>query len=190
MQQTGMRQVSNPSELLLSQSGEVLSGSTVAATIEGIRPILIETQALVTKSVYGTPQRSATGFDLRRLSMLLAVLEKRCNLPFGMNDIFLNMAGGIKVSDPSIDLAIVAALISSLHDIEVSSKICFVGEIGLSGEIRAVSRIDQRIQEADRLGFDEIYLSSFNLKSLDESKYNIQLIGISSINDLLENLFS
>ncbi len=190
MQQNGMRQVSNPSELLLSQDEDSLSGSTVAATLEGVRPILIETQALVTKSVFGTPQRSATGFDLRRLSMLLAVLEKRCSLPFGMNDVFLNIAGGIKVSDPSIDLAIVSSLISSLQDIEVDNKICFAGEVGLSGEIRAVSRIDQRIQEADRLGFEEMYLSKFNLKSINESKYNIKLTGIASINDLLYELFS
>ena len=147
MQSDGLRQVSNPSELLLSQKDEDLSGSAICSTIEGQRPILIETQALVSRAVYGTPQRSATGFDLRRLSMLLAVLEKRCGFPFAMNDVFLNIAGGIRVDDPAIDLAIVSALISSLEDVSVPHDICFAGEVGLSGEIRTVNRIEQRIQE-------------------------------------------
>ena len=190
MQVNGLREVSNPSELLLSQSEEQLSGSAVSATIEGLRPILIETQALVTPAIYGTPQRSATGFDLRRLSMLLAVLEKRCGLPFGQNDVFLNIAGGIKVSDPSIDLAIICALISSLEDIPISKKICFAGEVGLSGEIRAVSRIDQRIQEADRLGFEQIFISKYNTKGLNEDNYKLDIQSVVKIEDILELVFS
>jgi DNA repair protein RadA/Sms len=189
MQSNGLREVSNPSELLLSQKDEELSGCTVSATIEGLRPMLIETQALVSKAVYGTPQRSATGFDLRRLSMLLAVLEKRCGFMFGQNDVFLNIAGGLRVVDPAIDLAIVAALISSLEDVVVPNSICFAGEIGLSGEIRAVTRIEQRIQEADRLGFQEMYLSKYNLKGLDTSRYNIRIRSISRVETLYESLF-
>lgn len=189
MEAGGMREVDNPSELLISQHKEKLSGSSIAASIEGLRPIMIETQALVTTSVYGTPQRSATGFDLRRLSMLLAVLEKRCGLAYGMTDVFLNIAGGIKVSDPAIDLSIVAALISSLHDIPVEKSICFAGEIGLSGEVRAVSRIDQRIQEAARLGFETIYISKYN-KGISSQDYSIEVRTISRIDDLLSELFS
>ena len=190
MQVNGLREVSNPSELLLSQNEEQLSGSAVSATIEGQRPMLIETQALVTPAIYGTPQRSATGFDLRRLSMLLAVLEKRCGLPFGQNDVFLNIAGGIKVSDPSIDLAIISALISSLEDIYIDKKICFAGEVGLSGEIRAVSRIEQRIQEADRLGFEQIFISKYNNKGLNASNYKLEIKTVVKIEDILESVFS
>lgn len=189
MQAGGLRQVSNPSELLLSQHGENLSGSAVAATQEGMRPMLIETQALVTKAVYGTPQRSATGFDLRRLGMLLAVLEKRGGLPFGMRDVFLNIAGGIRVDDPGIDLAIVAALLSSLEDVALPRKSCFVGEVGLSGEIRAVNRIDQRIQEADRLGFETMYLSRYNLKGLDAQRFGIKLETFGRLEELYAALF-
>lgn len=190
MKANGLNPVSNPSELLLSQSQEMLSGSAVGATLEGLRPMLIETQALVSTSVYGTPQRSATGFDLRRMSMLLAVLEKRCGLAFGQNDVFLNIAGGIKVIDPSIDLAIVSALISSLENIPISRKICFAGEVGLSGEIRSVSRIDQRIQEADRLGFEQIFLSRNNIKGLDLKKFGIEVKPLSKIEDLLREVFA
>lgn len=190
MKASGMKPVDNPSELLLSQSEELLSGSAVAATIEGLRPMLIETQALVTPSVYGTPQRSATGFDLRRMSMLLAVLDKRCGLAFGQSDVFLNIAGGIKISDPSIDLAICTSLISSLENIPVDRKICFAGEVGLSGEIRSVARIDQRIQEADRLGFEKIFISQNNFKGLDQSRYNIEIVGISKLDDILRAVFS
>jgi len=189
MQATGLREVSNPSELLLSQKDEELSGSAVSATMEGMRSMLIETQALVSSAVYGTPQRSATGFDLRRLSMLLAVLEKRCGFMFGQNDVFLNIAGGIKVDDPAIDLAIVTALISSLEDIAVPSNICFAGEVGLSGEIRSVNRIDQRIAEADRLGFEQIYISKYNTKGLDSSRYNIEIITIGKVEELYKSLF-
>ncbi len=190
MQSNGLREVSNPSEILLSQNEERLSGSAIAATIEGQRPMLIETQALVAASVYGTPQRSATGFDGKRLNMLLAVLEKRCGLPFGQMDVFLNMAGGLKISDPSIDLAVITALISSLENIYVDRNICFAGEVGLSGEIRSVSRIEQRIQEADRLGFDSIFISKYNAKSLDQSKYNIEIKTIAKVEDLLAMIFS
>ncbi len=189
MQATGLREVSNPSELLLSQTDEDLSGTAVSATMEGMRPMLIETQALVSKAVYGTPQRSATGFDLRRLSMLLAVLEKRGGLLFGQNDVFLNIAGGIRVDDPAIDLAIVAALISSLEDIAVPSDICFAGEVGLSGEIRSVNRIDQRIQEADRLGFKQIFISKYNIKGLNFDRYQIDIKTVGKVEDLYQTLF-
>lgn len=189
MQASGLREVSNPSELLLSQKEEDLSGSAVAATIEGLRPMLIETQALVSTAVYGNPQRSATGFDLRRLSMLLAVLEKRGGLGFGQHDVFLNIAGGIRVDDPAIDLAIVSSLISSLEDIAIPSNVAFAGEVGLSGEIRAVNRIEQRIQEADRLGFREIYLSKFNLKGLDLGKFSIRLNPVGKVEELYRQLF-
>ena len=190
MESYGLRQVENPSELLLSQSDDSLSGSTVAVTVEGLRPMLIETQALVSQAIYGTPQRSATGFDLRRLSMLLAVLEKRAGLFFGQNDVFLNMAGGLKVQDTAIDLAIASALISSLHNIPVNNKICFSGEIGLTGEIRAVNRIEQRIEEAARLGFEEIYISKYNMKGLKIKSSNINVKGLSKVEDLLADVFS
>jgi len=189
MQANGLREVSNPSELLLSQNEESLSGSAVSATMEGMRPMLIETQALVSTAVYGTPQRSATGFDLRRLSMLLAVLEKRGGMMMGQNDVFLNIAGGIKVDDPAIDLAIVSALVSSLEDIAIPHHICFAGEVGLSGEIRSVNRIEQRIQEADRLGFKQIFISKYNTKGLDLNKYQIEVTTIGKIEELFGLLF-
>ena len=189
MQSQGLREVSNPSELLLSQKDEDLSGCAIGATMEGLRPMLIETQALVSKAVYGTPQRSATGFDLRRLSMLLAVLEKRCGFLFGQNDVFLNIAGGLRVDDPAIDLAIVAALISSLEDVTVPGHICFAGEVGLSGEIRAVTRIEQRIQEADRLGFKQIFVSKYKLKGLDTRRFHIQVQSIGKVEELYQGLF-
>ncbi|MBL7797825.1 MAG: DNA repair protein RadA [Saprospiraceae bacterium] len=190
MRSVGLREVSNPSELLLSQKDDDLSGCAVAATMEGLRPMLIETQALVSKSVYGTPQRSATGFDMRRLQMLLAVLEKRCGYYFSMNDVFLNLAGGIRVEDPAIDLAIVSALISSLLDVSVPSNVCFAGEVGLSGEIRAVSRIEQRIAEADRLGFKEIYISKYNAKGLEFKKYGIRVLTLGKVEELKGALFA
>jgi DNA repair protein RadA/Sms len=189
MQTTGLREVSNPSELLLSQKDEDLSGSSVAATIEGLRPMLIETQALVSKAVYGTPQRSATGFDMRRLSMLLAVLEKRCGYFFSMNDVFLNIAGGIRVDDPAIDLAITAALISSLQNVAIPRDLCFAGEVGLNGEIRAVTRIEQRIQEADRLGFKDIFISKYNFKGIDTKKYQIRIHTLGKVEELRTELF-
>lgn len=187
---SGLREVSNPSELLLSQKEEDLSGSAICATIEGQRPMLIETQALVSKAVYSAPQRSATGFDRRRLEMLWAVLEKRCGFPFALNDVFLNLAGGIRVDDPAIDLAIISALISSLEDVAVPPNICFAGEVGLSGEVRAVNKVGQRIQEAERLGFEQIYISKFNTKGLDAKSYKIKIHTISKIEDLYHRLFT
>lgn len=163
MSDAGMRAVTNPSEILITQKEDQLSGIAIAATIEGMRPLLIEVQALVTQSVYGTPQRTVSGFDLRRLQLLLAVLEKRGGFHFGMKDVFLNIAGGLKVEDPSIDLAVLCALLSSYEDVSLSHHICFAGEIGLSGEIRAVNRIDQRIAEAEKLGFEKIIVSKYNL---------------------------
>ncbi len=189
MQADGLREVPNPSEILLSQHEELLSGSSIAATLEGLRPLLIETQALVSTAVYGTPQRSSTGFDLRRLSMLLAVLEKRCGIHFGANDVFLNIVGGIKSDDPALDLSVVAALISSLEDIAIPSTVCFAGEVGLSGEIRAVNRIEKRIQEADRLGFEQIFISKYNTKGLDTEQYNIAVNTIGKVDELFEALF-
>src|SRR4249919_890974 len=159
---TGMRAVNNPSEILITQKEEQLSGIAIAATIEGMRPLLIAIQALVTTSVYGTPQRTVSGFDLRRLQLLLAVLEKRGGFHFGVKDVFINIAGGLKVEDPSIDLAIVSALLSSYEDVSVNHHYCFAGEVGLSGEIRAVNRIEQRIAEAEKLGFEKIIVSKYN----------------------------
>ncbi|MDO8367726.1 MAG: DNA repair protein RadA [Saprospiraceae bacterium] len=189
MQAAGLREVSNPSELLLSQKDEELSGCAVAATMEGMRPMLIETQALVSKAVFGTPQRSATGFDMRRLSMLLAVLEKRCGYFFSMNDVFLNLAGGIRVEDPAIDLSIVVSLISSLMDVSIQSNVCFAGEVGLSGEIRAVQRVEQRIAEADRLGFKEIYVSKYGMKGIDPKRFGIRIQTLGKVEELKRALF-
>ncbi len=189
MQSSGLREVSNPSELLLSQKDEELSGCAVAATMEGMRPMLIKTQALVSKAVFGTPQRSATGFDMRRLSMLLAVLEKRCGYFFSINDVFLNLAGGIRVEDPAIDLSIVVSLISSLMDVSIPSNICFAGEVGLSGEIRAVQRVEQRIAEADRLGFKEIYVSKYGMKGIDTGRYGLRIQTLGKVEELKRALF-
>lgn len=177
----GMRQVSNPSEILITQKEEQLSGVAIAATIEGIRPLLIEVQALVTQSVYGTPQRTNSGFDLRRLQLLLAVLEKRGGFHFGVKDVFINIAGGIKVEDPSIDLAVLSALLSSYEDVAMPLHICFAGEVGLSGEIRAVNRIEQRIAEAQKLGYEKIIVSKYNLSyrlgGAKDGKNNFKLVG-------------
>jgi DNA repair protein RadA/Sms len=189
MHGAGLREDNNPSELLLSHREEELSGSAIAAMLEGIRPMLIETQALVSKSVYSSPQRSATGFDLRRLGMLLAVLEKRGGFQYSAFDVFLNIAGGIKVSDPAIDLAIVAALISSLEDVAIPMNVCFAGEVGLSGEIRTVQRAEQRIQEANRLGFKKIIISKYNLKGLDTKRFDIEIVPIAKIEDLYKKMF-
>ena len=186
---TGLRQVSDPSELLISKSDEVLSGVAIAATVEGQRPMLIETQALVTTAVYGSPQRSATGFDLRRLQMLLAVLEKRSGFQFGSKDVFLNIAGGLKVEDPAIDLAVVCALLSSFEDEVIPQTYCFAGEVGLSGEIRAVNRIEQRISEADKLGFKKIFVSSGGVKGLDTSKFDIEIVKVNKVQEIYRNLF-
>ncbi|MDF2433282.1 MAG: hypothetical protein JWP44_2913 [Mucilaginibacter sp.] len=192
----GLREVSNPSEILLSQRDEPLSGITISTTLEGMRPMMIETQALVSDSPYGTPQRTATGFDTRRMSMLLAVLEKRCGFKLGAKDVFLNITGGIRVEDPAIDLGLAAAIISSHEDIPVPFKTCFAGEIGLSGEIRAVNRVEQRIAEAQKLGFEQIFISKYNLpsggqdkKGIDLSRYNIDIKIVSRIEEVFELLF-
>lgn len=186
---TGMRAVSNPSEILITQKEEQLSGIAIAATMEGMRPLLIEGQALVTQSVYGTPQRTVSGFDLRRLQLLLAVLEKRGGFHFGVKDVFINIAGGIKVEDPSIDLAIVCALLSSYEDVPIKQHYCFAGEVGLSGEIRAVNRIEQRIAEAEKLGFEKIILSKYNAKSLGKLKHDIEVVPLSKVEELYQYLF-
>jgi DNA repair protein RadA/Sms len=189
MQSNGLRQIANPSELLLSQTDENLSGSAVCATMEGMRPVLLEIQALVSTAIYGTAQRSATTYDIRRLSMLLAVLEKRLGLRFSTFDVFLNIAGGLKITDPALDLAVVAALVSSMQDIPIAKNIAFAGEVGLSGEIRAVSRIEQRIQEAERLGFTKILIPKNNLKGITKAKFQIKITGFSKVNDALGELF-
>jgi DNA repair protein RadA/Sms len=189
MSNSGMRNVKNPSELLITQKDENLSGTAIASTMEGLRPLLIEIQALVTQSVYGTPQRTVTGFDLRRLQLLLAVLEKRGGFHFGVKDVFLNIVGGIKIEDPAIDLAVLCALLSSYEDKPLPSNICFVGEVGLSGEIRAVNRIEQRIAEAEKLGFEKIVISKFNVKGLDKSKLSIEIIPVSKVEDVYRALF-
>src|SRR6186713_3010189 len=173
----GMRAVSNPSEILITQKEDALSGIAIAATLEGMRPLLIETQALVTQSVYGTPQRTSTGLDSRRLQLLLAVLEKRGGFHFGMKDVFVNIAGGLRIEDPSTDLAIICALLSSYDDTPLSHNICFAGEVGLNGEIRAVNRVEQRIAEAEKLGFEKIFISPFNKKALNKSQYKIEVIS-------------
>lgn len=185
----GMRQVSNPSELLITQKDEELSGVAIAATMEGIRPLLIEVQALVTQSVYGTPQRTNSGFDLRRLQLLLAVLEKRGGFHFGVKDVFINIAGGIKVEDPSIDLAVLSALLSSYEDVAIPMRTCFAGEVGLSGEIRAVNRIEQRISEAEKLGFEKIILSKYNSKVNINSKQHIEIVPLGKVEELYRFLF-
>lgn len=189
MQGSGLREVSNPSEILITNREELVSGVAIAATMEGMRPMLIETQALVSSAAYGTPQRSSTGFDLRRLSMLLAVLEKRCGFRLGVKDVFLNIAGGIKVEDPGIDLALVVAVLSSNEDMPVSPKVCFAGEVGLSGEIRPVNRIDQRISEAEKLGFDHIIISKYNKKGLDIARYKIKVTMVGKIEEVFGLLF-
>ena len=189
MQGTGLRQVENPSEILISNQSDGLSGSAISSSIEGIRALLIEVQALVSSAAYGTPQRSSTGFDLRRMNMLLAVLEKRCGFRLGAKDVFLNIAGGIKVNDPGIDLAVVCAILSSNEDIQIPKGICFSAEVGLSGEIRPVNKIDLRIAEADKMGFEKIFISNGNMKGLDNSLYNIEIIPISRIEQVFSSLF-
>jgi len=185
----GMRQVSNPSEILITQKEEQLSGVAIAATMEGIRPLLIEVQALVTQSVYGTPQRTNTGFDLRRLQLLLAVLEKRGGFHFGIKDVFINIAGGLKVEDPSIDLAVLSALLSSYEDVALPLHTCFAGEVGLSGEIRAVNRIEQRIAEAQKLGFEKIIVSKYNTKGFEKIKLGIEVVALGKVEELYQYLF-
>jgi len=190
MRSTGLKEVVNPSELLISQYNNQLSGIAISATIDGFRPFLIEIQALVSSAVYGTPQRSSTGFDLRRLSMLLAVLEKRAGFRLAAKDVFLNLAGGIKISDPAIDLGVVSAILSSNLDLPIKNKICFSAEVGLSGEIRPVNRIEQRIAEAENRGFSHIYISKYNQKGLDRSKIkNIVLVQVDKIEQVVKGVF-
>jgi DNA repair protein RadA/Sms len=186
---TGMRAVVNPSEILITQKENGLSGIAIAAALEGMRPLLVEVQALVTPSVYGTPQRTVSGFDLRRLQLLLAVLEKRGGFHFGVKDVFLNIAGGLKIEDPSIDLAVLCALLSSYEDVPLPEKICFTGEIGLSGEIRAVNRIEQRIAEAEKMGFEKIIVSRYNQKNLSEHRFQISVIPLGRVDEVYQLLF-
>jgi DNA repair protein RadA/Sms len=188
MRGNGLREIENPSEILISEREEHLSGITISCAVEGIRPILLETQALVSSAVYGTPQRTSNGFDLRRLSMLLAVLEKRCGFQLGVKDVFINIAGGMKMEDPGLDLGIVAAILSSYQNIAVDKNIAFAGEIGLSGEVRAVSRIEQRISEAEKLGFKEMMVSKYN-KGIDQYRTKIKLVPIGKIEEAFAWLF-
>ena len=187
MQGSGLREVSNPSEILLSHREEELSGTAIASTLEGMRPLMIEIQALVSTAVYGTPQRSTTGYNAKRLNMLLAVLEKRAGFRLGTKDVFLNVTGGISVDDPAIDLAVVAAILSSNEDIAVGKDVCFAGEVGLSGEIRPVNRVEQRIQEAEKLGFATIFVSKYNKISIKNSF--IKIVLVSKIEEVVEHLF-
>lgn len=189
MRQDGLRSVENPSELLLSHSHDGMSGVATAVAIEGARPFLIETQSLVSSAVYGTPQRSATGFDARRMNMLLAVLEKRVGFKLAQKDVFLNIAGGLKVNDPAMDLAVISAVLSSNMDIAIDSNVCMTGEVGLSGEIRAVNRIEQRILEADKLGFKKIIIPADNLKGFDKNKLSIKIVEVRKVEEAFRQLF-
>ena len=189
MRQDGLRQVSNPSELLLSQDHEGMSGVAIASAIEGIRPFLIETQALVSSAVYGNPQRSATGFDTRRMNMLLAVLEKRVGFKLAQKDVFLNIAGGLKVNDPASDLAVISAILSSNMDVAIETEVCLAGEVGLSGEIRPVNRIEQRIGEAEKLGFRRFLLPRQNLQGLNTTKIKIELVPVRKVEEAFRSLF-
>lgn len=190
MCQRGLREVTNPSEILLTQSDEDLSGIAIGVTMEGIRSFLIEVQALVSTAAYGTPQRSVTGFDSKRMNMLLAVLEKRVGFKLAAKDVFLNIAGGLKVNDPALDLAVICAILSSNVDMPISHRICMAGEIGLSGEIRPVTRIDQRIREAEKLGMETILIPRHNLKGVDTSKLNIKIIEVAKVEEAFRALFA
>lgn len=189
MQQTGLRQVSNPSELLLTDNHDGLSGVAISSAIEGVRPFLVETQALVSSAAYGTPQRSATGFDQRRLNMLLAVLEKRVGFKLMQKDVFLNIAGGLRVTDMAMDLSVIAAVLSSNVDTPIEDGWCMAGEVGLSGEVRPVARIEQRISEAEKLGFQHIIIPKYNLSGLDRKKFNIELVPVRKVEEALRALF-
>jgi len=186
---SGLRQVNNPSELLLSSNNQGLSGVAIAATIEGMRPFLIETQSLVSTSAYATPMRSTTGFDQRRLNMLLAVLEKKVGFKLGQKDVFLNIAGGLKVSDPAMDLAVISAILSSNMDMDIDRQTCMCGEVGLSGEIRPVSRLDQRIIEAEKLGFKRILVPAMGGKRLDTNRMKIEVVEVSRVDEAFRLLF-
>lgn len=189
MRQDGLRPVSNPSELLLTQDHEGLSGVAISAAIEGVRPFLVETQALVSSAAYGTPQRTATGFDQRRLNMLLAVLEKRVGFKLMQKDVFINIAGGLRVTDLAMDLSVIAAVLSSNVDTAIEAGWCMAGEVGLSGEVRPVSRIEQRIAEAEKLGFTHMIIPAYNLKGFDKRKYNIDLHPVKKVEEALRTLF-
>jgi DNA repair protein RadA/Sms len=187
MQGSGLREVANPSEILISHKEEELSGTAISATLEGMRPLMVEVQALVSTAVYGTPQRSATGYNLKRLNMILAVLEKRAGFRLGQKDVFLNITGGITVDDPAIDLGVVAAILSSDQDLPVGKDFVFAGEVGLTGEIRPINRADQRIQEAEKLGFSTIFISKYNKITYKSS--GIKVILVTKIEDVVEYLF-
>lgn len=189
MQSTGLREVTNPSEMLLSHTDMDLSGVSVSATIEGIRPFLIEVQALVSTSAYGVPQRSATGFDIRRMNMLLAVLEKRAGFKLPQKDVFLNIAGGLRVNDPAIDLAVISSVLSSNLDLAIPSNVCMTGEVGLSGEIRPVMRVEQRISEAEKLGFKKIIIPEFNFGQIVKGKHQVEIIAASKVDEAFKILF-
>lgn len=189
MQQNGLRAVNNPSELLLSNLCESMSGISISSAIEGVRPLLIETQGLVTPAAYGVPQRSATGFDIRRMNMLLAVLEKRIGFKLAQKDVFLNIAGGLRVTDPGIDLSVICSVLSSNVDTPIDTNICMAGEVGLSGEIRPVHRIEQRISEAEKIGFKRIIVPQNNLQNIDKTKYNIEIISVRKVEEALHILF-
>jgi len=189
MQGEGLKEVINPSEILVTNRQAATSGVAIAATMEGNRPMMIETQALVSSAAYGVPQRSSTGFDLRRLSMLLAVLEKRCGFKLGVKDVFINIAGGIRVEDPGIDLALVCAILSSNEDLPIKQNLCFAAEVGLTGEIRPVNRIEQRISESEKLGFEKIFISAYNLKGLNLKNYKIEVAAFYRIEEVFSNLF-
>lgn len=189
MQRDGLRQVENPSELLLSERHNGMSGIAIASAIEGVSPFLIEVQALVSSAVYGTPQRSATGFDTRRMNMLLAVLEKRVGFKLAQKDVYLNIAGGLRVNDPAIDLAVISSILSSNMDVEIEPDVCMAGEVGLSGEIRPINRIEQRIAEAQKLGFKRILVPRANMKRLDLQRFNIEVKAVSKVEEAFRELF-
>lgn len=189
MTQVGLREVQNPSELLLSETDEALSGTAIGVTVEGVRPLLVESQALVSTAAYGTAQRSVTGFDSKRMNMLLAVLEKRAGFKLAMKDVFLNIAGGFKVNDPALDLAVISSILSSNVDMAIRKGVCMSGEIGLSGEIRPVTRIEQRIAEASKMGFSTIYVPKNNLKGIDAKRLSIDIQEVSKVEEVFRGLF-
>ncbi|MDE5719919.1 MAG: DNA repair protein RadA, partial [Paramuribaculum sp.] len=190
MVRTGLREVTNPSEILLSQTDNNLSGTSIGVTMEGIRPLMIEVQALVSTAAYGTPQRSVTGFDAKRMNMLLAVLEKRVGFKLAQKDVFLNIAGGMKVNDPALDMAVISAILSSNVDMVVPHKVCMAGEVGLTGEIRPVTRIEQRIQEAEKLGMEQIIVPRSNVKGMDLGALNIKITEVGKVEEAFRLLFA
>ena len=190
MNNAGLREVTNPGEMLMLNGDQNLSGIAVGVTVDGLRPFLIEVQALVSTAAYGTPQRSVTGFDAKRMNMLLAVLEKRVGFKLASKDVFLNIAGGLKVNDPALDLAVIAAILSSNVDLPIDRSICLTGEVGLSGEIRSVTRIENRILEAEKLGFKSIIIPKHNLKGIDISKFKISIEEVSKVEEAVKLLFS